>query len=222
MAPPAPPARRPPARTAGQADDTVTAQLQALETELATQKATVDGIFAAAVDALILINDEGVIEMFNHAAEAIFDYPREQIIGQNVTVLMPEPYASEHNGYIQRYVETGERRIIGIGRELVGKRRDGSEFPMDLSVGTVTVKTKRIYRIIVSSVIYPVEKPLKRRSKNNASNSRTSGAYPCSAKWHLPSHTKSISRWRRSRLTPVSHDAPANKRAGTLSSPTFC
>jgi two-component system sensor kinase FixL len=89
----------------------------------------------AAVDAIILIDPRGRITRFNLAAERMFGYQQAEVLGKNVSVLMPEPYRSQHDGYIGRYAHTGERRIIGIGREVVGQRKDGTTFPLDLSVG---------------------------------------------------------------------------------------
>lgn len=120
-------------------------EVSQLESELNALKAQMDAIFAAAVDGLVLTDERGVIEVFNPAAEAIFDYSAEQVIGRNLGVLMPARYGLKHDGFIRRYLQTGERRIIGSGRELVGRRRDGSEFPMDLSVGTVNVNDRRIF-----------------------------------------------------------------------------
>jgi two-component system sensor kinase FixL len=92
-------------------------------------------IVESAVDAVILIDRRGRVESFNASAERMFGYHASEVIGQNVSRLMPEPYASEHDGYIQRYLATRERRIIGIGREVTARRRDGSTFPAHLSVG---------------------------------------------------------------------------------------
>ena len=96
-------------------------------------------IFESAVDAIIVIDAHGRIEAFNPAAELLFGYRESEVLGKNVTVLMPEPYRHEHDGYLSRYLTTGEAKIIGIGREVKGRRRDGSMFPVHLSVGEISV-----------------------------------------------------------------------------------
>jgi two-component system sensor kinase FixL len=92
-----------------------------------------------AVDAIVMIDRRGLVEVFNPAAERMFGYRSDEVIGRNVSMLMPEPHASQHDDYMQRYRTTGERRIIGIGREATGRRKDGSEFPIHLSVAEITV-----------------------------------------------------------------------------------
>ncbi len=88
-----------------------------------------------AVDGIILIDAEGTVTDYNRACEALFGYTAGEVIGRNVKMLMPPRYAAEHDGYLMRYRDTGEKQIIGMGREVEGRRKDGSVFPMDLSVG---------------------------------------------------------------------------------------
>ncbi len=92
----------------------------------------------AAVDAVIVIDHQGRISTFNRAAERLFGYRAAELIGERVNVLMPEPYRSAHDGYLSDYLRTGQARIIGIGREILAQRRDGSTFPASLAVGEVT------------------------------------------------------------------------------------
>src|SRR5882724_4538316 len=85
-----------------------------------------------AVDGVILIDARGRVMMFNPACERLFKYNAAEVIGENVKMLMPASYRKEHDGYIRNYLDTSERKIIGIGREVLGQRKDGSTFPMDL------------------------------------------------------------------------------------------
>jgi len=94
-------------------------------------------VLDAAVDAVVLFDHEGRIELLNHAGESMFGYNEEEVIGLKVNILLPEPYRSQHDDSLRHYIDTGEPRIIGIGRELLAKRRDGSEFSAELAVGRV-------------------------------------------------------------------------------------
>jgi len=96
-----------------------------------------DALMDAAVDAIIIIDTGGRIQRFNRAAEALFGYRENEVRGKNVSLLMPEPHRSRHDGYLERYLATGQAAIIGKGRQETGVRRNGDTFPMLLSVGEV-------------------------------------------------------------------------------------
>jgi two-component system, LuxR family, sensor kinase FixL len=100
-------------------------------------------IIDSAVDGIIVIDHTGRVESFNPAAERLFGYPRSEVLGRNVSMLMPSPYREEHDGYMNRYLTTGDARIIGIGREVTGRRRNGTTFPLHLSVSEVTLDGER-------------------------------------------------------------------------------
>ena len=118
----------------------------------AEQEARYRAIVDTAVDPIILIDDRGTVQSFNHAAEKTFGYRADEVIGRNVKMLMPEPYRTAHDGYLDRYHRTGERRIVGIGREVEGLRKDGSTFPLDLSVGEWHVGKRRMYTGIMRDI----------------------------------------------------------------------
>ncbi len=90
-----------------------------------------------AVDGIIVIDERGHIVLMNPAAERLFGYRRQEVLKRNICLLMPDPYSSQHDQFLQRYLETGEKRIIGIGREVTGRRKDGTTFPMHLSVAEI-------------------------------------------------------------------------------------
>lgn len=116
-----------------------TAAMKQMQDALAESEERLRGILETAVNAIVTINEKGIIEIANPATERIFGYSAAELAGKNVSLLMPSPYREKHDSYLQRYLRTGERRIIGIGREAVGMRKDGSLFPIDLSVGEVSL-----------------------------------------------------------------------------------
>jgi two-component system sensor kinase FixL len=101
----------------------------------ARQDALFRTLISTAVDGIIVIDSRGHIRIFNNACEKLFGYLQDEVVNQNVKMLMPEPYRAAHDGYLSRYKATGEKRIIGIGREVVGQHKDGRIFPMYVSVG---------------------------------------------------------------------------------------
>src|SRR5215472_14004276 len=111
----------------------------------ASESALLRSILETVPDAMVVIDEGGVVQFFSSAAERLFGYTADEVRGQNVSILMPSPYREQHDGYLARYKATGERRIIGIGRVVVGERKDGSTFPMELSVGEVRSSGQRLF-----------------------------------------------------------------------------
>ncbi|MEX0681183.1 MAG: PAS domain S-box protein [Balneolales bacterium] len=109
-------------------------------------------ILNTAVDAIITIDEDGLITLFNQAAQQMFGYMEEEVIGQKVNMLMPQPYRNEHDQYMENYKSTGKKKVIGIGREMTGERKDGSTFPLYLAVSEFKVGEKRHYTGIIRDV----------------------------------------------------------------------
>ena len=112
---------------------------------VAESSARLASILATVPDGLVVIDENGLIETFSSAAERLFGYTAAEMIGRNVDILMPSPYRENHDGYLKRYRRTGERRIIGIGRVVVGQRRDGTTFPIELAIGETQVGGRRLF-----------------------------------------------------------------------------
>lgn len=113
--------------------------------DLQAGEAHLQSILATVPDAMVVIDDGGLIQSFSTAAERLFGYSVDEVIGRNVSMLMPSPYRDEHDAYIRRYLNTGERRIIGIGRLVVGERKGGTTFPMELAVGEMKSGGRRFF-----------------------------------------------------------------------------
>ncbi len=109
------------------------------------REAHLQSILDTVPDAMIVIDERGIMQSFSSAAERLFGYTTAEMIGKNVKILMPSPYRENHDGYLERYLRTGERRIIGVGRVVVGERKDGSTFPMELSVGEMRSSNNRFF-----------------------------------------------------------------------------
>jgi two-component system sensor kinase FixL len=122
------------------------------EAALQESEARMRAIVDTAVDAIVTIDERGIIERFNPAAERLFGYTPAEVAGKNVSMLMPSPYREQHDGYLARYLGTGEKRIIGSGREVIGLRKDGTIFPMDLSVAEMHLGERRMFTGMVRDI----------------------------------------------------------------------
>lgn len=113
--------------------------------DLEAREAHLQSILDTVPDAMVVIDERGIMRSFSAAAERQFGWTAEEVIGRNVSILMPDPYRTQHDDYLARYLSTGERRIIGIGRVVVGERKDGSTFPMELAVGEMASGQQRFF-----------------------------------------------------------------------------
>jgi PAS domain S-box-containing protein len=136
-----------------------------LEDALGASEARWRAIIDSAVDGIVVIDAYGRIEAFNHAAERLFGYTIDEVFGRNVDMLMPSPYREEHDTYLSRYVATGRAKIIGSGREVQGLRKDGTTFPLHLSVGDITVQGERKFTGILHDLTRRVEMEAQLRER---------------------------------------------------------
>jgi two-component system sensor kinase FixL len=120
-------------------------RMSQVTTDLQRREAHLESILDTVPDAMIVINPAGVMQSFSRTATRLFGYTSAEVVGRNVNMLMPNPYQEEHDGYLARYMRTGERRIIGIGRLVVAQRKDGATFPIELSVGEVASGDGRFF-----------------------------------------------------------------------------
>lgn len=132
--------------------ENVESLVEARTAQLAESNARQKAIVDHAVDGIITIDKHGTVASFNPAAEAIFLYTAEEVVGQNVKMLMNDHDAEAHDGYLQNYLETGHAKVVNIGREVVGKRKDGSLFPVDLAVSEITLDESRLFVGIVRDI----------------------------------------------------------------------
>jgi len=119
---------------------------------IAENMARSKGIVEGMVDGVIVIDTHGIVESFNMAAEKIFGYQADEVIGNNVSMLMPQPYKKQHGGYIKHYLDTGEAKIIGIGRTVEGRGKDGSKFPLDLAISEMIFGKSRRFIGVVRNI----------------------------------------------------------------------
>lgn len=126
------------------------------------------------LDAIITINEKGTIESFNPAAIRIFGYTQEEVIGENVKMLMPNPYHDEHDGYLQNYMMGGKAKVIGIGREVEARRKDGSVFPMELGINDVDIDGNRVFVGIIRDISdrKQAEEEMQKQTKELADSRR--------------------------------------------------
>ena len=129
-------------------EETLRASLFAIK----EKEAKISTILNNTIEGIITINEDKIIETFNPASERFFGFKAEEAIGKNINILMPEPYCSQHDRFIEDYLKTGIRKIVGIGREVTGKRKDGSIFPIELSVSEVNLGTKKLFTGILRDI----------------------------------------------------------------------
>jgi PAS domain S-box-containing protein len=123
-----------------------------IEEALSEREARTRAILETAIDGIVTIDEQGTIESFNPAAERLFGYAATEVMGQSIGMLMPLPYGEEHGDYLARYRHTGERRVIGIRREVLGQRKDGTTFCMELDVSEVRLEGRRLFTGIVRDI----------------------------------------------------------------------
>jgi len=120
--------------------------------QLSVAQARAMAILENTVEGIVTTDEKGIIQSFNKAAEKIFGYRAEEAIGENVSILMPSPYRENHDRYMENYLTTGKNKIIGIGREVTGRRKDGTVFPMDLAVSELVMDDQRIFTGIIRDI----------------------------------------------------------------------
>ena len=151
--------------------------MKSTEINLAEREAHLRSILDTVPDSMIVIEENGTITSFSAAAERLFGYSAGEVRGRNVKMLMPSPDREKHDGYLNRYITTGERRIIGYGRVVTGQRKDGTLFPMELSVGETRVNGKRIFTGFVRDLTsrHKIEEELRQAQKMEAIGQLTGG-----------------------------------------------
>jgi PAS domain S-box-containing protein len=123
-----------------------------IENSLTEVELRAEAALNSSLDAIITINDQGIVESANKALQKIFGYQSGEVVGQNVKILMPEPHRSHHDEYIQRYLKTGETKIIGIGREATAQRKDGTRFPIELAVTEFSIPGKHLFTGVIKDI----------------------------------------------------------------------
>ncbi len=119
---------------------------------LSDQVSRIQAIIETVIDGIITIDENGIVDSFNPAAEKIFGYSEQEVIGQNIKMLMPDPYHQEHDSYLSNYKRSGIKKVIGSGREVLGQRKDGSVFPLSLSISEMNVDNRKMFTGIVRDI----------------------------------------------------------------------
>ena len=166
-----------PARPVIVQTNTDISDLKQIQADLAGREAHLRSILATVPESMIVIDELGVIASFSTAAEKLFGYSAGDVHGKNVSMLMPSPDREAHDGYLSHYLRTGERRIIGYGRVVSGRRKDGTVFPMELSVGEAVANGKRIFTGFVRDLTsrHKIEEELRQSQKMEAIGQLTGG-----------------------------------------------
>jgi PAS domain S-box-containing protein len=151
--------------------------LKYAQDDLAARESHLRSILETVPEAMVVIDDVGEMISFSKAAEKLFGYAADEVCGRNVRMLMPNPDRDRHDGYIARYVATGERRIIGFGRVVTGQRKDGTTFPMELAIGEAAANGKRIFTGFIRDLTsrHRMEEELRQAQKMEAVGQLTGG-----------------------------------------------
>ena len=176
-------------------------RLQRTRREAAAREAHLQSILDTVPEAMIVIDEDGLMQSFSAAAERLFGYSAAEVIGKNVKMMMPAPYRDNHDAYLEGYLRTGERRIIGIGRVVVGERKDGSTFPMELAVGEMTSGKARFFTGFIRDLTERQETEARLQGRSWC----TYRASPRWAKWLRRLPTSSTNRSRQSRTSRRDH-----------------
>jgi len=151
--------------------------LRVVQQDLAAREAHLRSILDTVPESMVVIDERGTVTSFSAAAQRLFGYTADEVLGRNVKMLMPSPDREAHDGYLQRYLRTGERRIIGLGRVVTGRRKDGSTFPMELSVGEAIADGTRIFTGFIRDLTsrHRMEAELRQAQKMEAVGQLTGG-----------------------------------------------
>jgi two-component system, LuxR family, sensor kinase FixL len=136
----------------GHSFDAMVTDLEQHEAALVESEERHRSLFLHAVEGIVTMGEDRIIQSMNPAAQKLFGYQEEEVIGENVKILMPSPYHEEHDGYVKSYIKTGKKKIIGIGREVIGRRKDGTTFPLELSVVELQLSNVRLFTGILRDI----------------------------------------------------------------------